>query len=106
MYRTDRILASFDFTADKDMSEIRRWTKQQEAAIKTLSTQATNFDPQALWPERLRERESLSAEAHAELKIRLGSDHSEKRLYFAEQRLREMLPEEGRNLRLYEKVKH
>ena len=123
----NRILASFDLTDDKDMNEIRRWTKQQEAAIqtlnaqefrcqtelntaleeyKTLCTHAANFDPNALWSERLRERENLTNEARAELKNRLEVDYSERRLDLAEQRLREMLPEEGRNLRLYEKAKH
>lgn len=118
----NRILASFDLNDDKDMNEIRRWTKQQEAAIKALNTQesrcqtelntaleeykalcnhAANFDPKALWPERLRERENLTKEARAELKTRLGAGYSERRLEFAEQRLREMLPEEGRELFRY-----
>lgn len=118
----NRILASFDLTDDKDMADIRRWTKQQEAAIqtlnaqesrcqtelntaleeyKTLSTHAANFDPQPLWPERLRERENLTNVARAELKTRMRADYSERRLEFAEQRLREMLPEEGRELRQY-----
>ena len=76
----NRILASFNLTDDNDMNEIRRWTKQQEAAIQTLTAQqnrckqelnhaleeyealsahAVNFDPNTLWPERLRERENL-----------------------------------------------
>lgn len=116
------ILASFDLTDDKDMADIRRWTKQQEVAIqtlnaqesrcqtelntaleeyKTLSSHAANFDSQALWPERLRERENLTNEARAELKTRLGADYSGRRLEFAEQRLRDMLPEEGRELRQF-----
>lgn len=118
----NRILSSFDLTDDKEMADIRKWNKQQEAAIKALNTQesrcqtelntaleeyktlcahATNFAPNALWPERLRERENLTNEARAELKTRLGSDYSERRLEFAEQRLREMLPEEGRELQRY-----
>ena len=116
----NRILASFNLTDDKDMAEIRKWTKQQEAAIQTLNAQesrcqtelntaleeykticahAANFDPHALWPERLRERENLTNEARAELKTRLGADYSERRLDFAEQRLKERLPEEERELR-------
>ena len=35
----NRILASFDLTDDKDMNEIRRWTKQQDATIHTLNSQ-------------------------------------------------------------------
>ena len=122
----NRILASFDLTDDKEMSEIRRWTKQQEAAIKALNTQesrcqtelntaleeyktlcaqAANFDPNALWSERLQERESLTAEVRTELKTRLGAAYNEGRLDFAEQRLREMLPEEGRELREYGREK-
>lgn len=110
------ILASVDLTDDKGMNEIRKWTNQQEAAIQSLNAQesrcqtelntafeeyenlcalAANFDPNALWPERLRERENLTNEARTELKTRLGADYSERRLEFAEQRLREMLPEEG-----------
>lgn len=109
-------------TEDKDMNEIRKWTKQQEAAIQTLNAQesrcqtelntaledyktlytyAANFDPQALWPERLREREKMTHEARTKLNTRLGADYSERRLEFAEQRLREMLPEEERELREY-----
>ena len=116
----NRILASFDLADDKEMADIRRWTKQQEATIKALNTQesrcqtelntaleeykticahAANFDPHALWPERLRERENLTNEARAELKTRLGADYSERRLDFAEQRLKERLPEEERELR-------
>ena len=118
----NRILASFDLTDDKDMNEIRRWTKQQEATIKTLNTQesrcqtelntaleeyktlcthAANFDLNNLWTERLRERENLTNEARAELKTRLGADYSERRLEFAEHRIREMLPEEERELQRY-----
>lgn len=115
----NRILASFDLTDDKDMAEIRKWTKQQEAAIQTLNAQesrcqtelntaleeyknlcthAANFDPQALWPERLQQREVLANEARTTLKTNFGKNYSEKRLNFAEQRLREMLPEEERRL--------
>ena len=123
----NRILASLDLTDDKDMADIRRWTKQQEATIQTLNAQqdrceqelnhaleeyktlcahAANFDPQILWPERLRERESLTGEARAELKTRLGADYSERRLDFAEQRLRELMQEEERELRQYWKEAH
>ena len=122
----NRILASFDLTDDKDMNEIRRWTKQQEAAIQTLNAQqnrceqelnhaleeyealsahTANFDPNALWPERLRERESLTAEARAELKTRLGADYCERRLEYAEQSLRKLLHEEEHALRTYWKEK-
>ena len=118
----NRILASFDLTDDKDMADIRRWTKQQEAAIQTLNAQesrceqelnhaleefealsahASNFDPNALWTERLRERENLTNEARTTLQTRFGADYSDKRLNFAEQELREMLPEEERELRQY-----
>ena len=118
----NRILASFDLTDDKDVNEIRRWTKQQESAIRTLTAQqdrceqklnhaleeyealsarASKFDPNALWPERLRERENLTNEARTTLQIRFGTDYSEKRLNFAEQQIREMLPEEERRLRQY-----
>lgn len=118
----NRILASFDLADDKDMNEIRRWTKQQEAAIQTLnaqqnrceqelnhaleeyetlSTHAANFGPNNLWPERLRERENLTDEARTELKTRLGADYSERRLAYAEQQIREMLPKEERELRQY-----
>lgn len=118
----NRILASFDLTDDKDMADIRRWAKQQESAIqtlnaqqnrceqelnhaleeyKTLCTHADNFDPKALWPERLRERENLTNEARAELKTRLGEDYSERRLEFAEQGLLEKLLGEERELRQY-----
>ena len=118
----NRIFASFDLADDKDMNEIRRWTKQQEATIQTLNAQesrcqaelntaleeyktlcahAANFDPKALWPERLRERENLTNEARAELKTRLGEDYSERRLEFAEQGLLEKLLGEERELRQY-----
>lgn len=118
----NRILASFDLTDDKDMNEIRRWTKQQEAAIqtlnaqesccqadlntaleeyKTLSTHAANFDPNALWPERLWERENLTNEARATLQARFGAEYSERRLEFAERQIREMLPKGARELRQY-----
>ena len=119
----NRILASFDLTDDKDMNEIRRWTKQQEAAIQILNDQqnrceqelnhaleeyealsnhAVGFDPNTLWPERLKEREALTNETRATLQTRFGADYSEKRLNFAEQQIREMLPEE-RELRRYRK---
>ena len=118
----NRILTSFDLTDDKDMNEIRKWTKQQETAIqtlntqesrcqadlntaleeyKTLSTHAANFDPNALWSERLRERENLINEARITLQTRFGADYSEKRLGFAEQQMREMLPKEEQELRQY-----
>ena len=118
----NRILASFDLTDDKDMSEIRKWTKQQEAAIRSLTAQqdrceqelnhaleeyealsshAGGFDPNTLWPERLKERDALTNEARATLQTRVGADYSEKRLNFAEQQIREMLPEEERELRQY-----
>lgn len=118
----NRILASFDLTDDKDMSDIRRWTKQQEAAIQILNAQqnrceqelnhtleeyealsnhAASFDPDTLWLERLKERENLTNEAKTSLQARFGNDYSEKRLNFAEQQIREMLPEEERGLRQY-----
>ena len=120
----NRILASFDLTDDKDMAEVRKWTKQQEAAIRSLTAQqdrceqelnhaleeyealsahASSFAPNTLWPERLRERENLTNEARTTLQIRFGADYSEKRLNFAEQQIREMLPEEERELRRYRK---
>lgn len=122
--RTEKnhILASFDLTDDKDMAEVRKWTKQQEATIQTLnaqesrcqtelntaleeykalSTHAANFEPNALWPERLKERETLINEARATLQARFGAYYSEKRLNFAQQQIREMLPREERELRQY-----
>ena len=110
----NRILASFDLTDDKDMNEIRRWSKQQEAAIRSLTAQqdrceqelnhaleeyealsshAGGFDPNTLWPERLKERKDLNNEARTTLQARFGADYSEKHLNFAEQELREMLPQ-------------
>ena len=118
----NRILASFDLADDKDMNEIRRWTKQQEAAIQALNAQqdrceqelnhsleeyealsshAAGFNPNTLWPERLKKRENLINEVRATLKTRFGSDYSEKRLNFAEQQVRELLPQEERELRQY-----
>ena len=118
----NRILASFDLTGDKEMADIRRWTKQQEAAIQTLNAQqdrceqelnhaleeyealsahAANFESNNLWPERLKEREKMTNEARNTLQTRFRSDYSEKRLNFAEQKIREMLPEEERELRQY-----
>ena len=123
----NRILASFDLTDDKDMNEIRKWTKQQEAAIQTLNAQqnrceqelnhaleeyealsshAAGFNTQSLWPERLKERENLTNEARATLQTRFGADYIEKRLNFAVQELREMLPQEERALRRYWKETH
>ena len=123
----NRILASFDLTNDKDMAEVRKWTKQQEAAIRTLTAQqerceqelnhaleeyealsnhAAGFNLNTLWPERLKEREALTNEAKVALHTRFGSDYSEKRLSFAEQQIREMLPEEERELRQYWKETH
>ena len=108
------------------MNEIRKWTKQQEAAIqtinaqesrcqtelntaleeyKTLCTRAAGFNPNTLWPERLKERENLTNEARATLQNRFGADYSEKRLNFAEQQVRELLPQEERGLWLYWKEK-
>ena len=122
----NRILASFDLTDDKEMADIRRWTKQQEVAIQTLnaqqdrceqelnyaleeyealSTHAASFDPDTLWPERLKERENLTNEARTALLTRFGADYSEKRLNFAEQQVRELLPQEERGLQLYWKEK-
>lgn len=104
------------------MSEIRKWKKQQEATVQTLNAQqdrceqelnhaleeyenlsahAVNFEQNALWPERLKEREALINEARTTLQTRFGIDYSEKRLNFAQQQIREMLPEEGRELRQY-----
>ena len=104
------------------MADIRRWTKQQEAAIQTLNAQqdrceqelnhaleeyealsahAANFESNNLWPERLKEREKMTNEARNTLQTRFRSDYSEKRLNFAEQKIREMLPEEERELRQY-----
>lgn len=118
----NRILASFDLADDKDMADIRRWTKQQEAAIQILNDQqnrceqelnhaleeyealsnhAVGFDPNTLWPERLKEREALTNETRATLQVRFGADYREKRLNFAEQELREMMPQEERELRRY-----
>lgn len=127
--RTEKncILASFDLTDDKDMAEVRKWTKQQEAAIQTLtaqqerceqelnhaleeyealSTNASNFVPNTLWLERLKEREALTNEARATLQSQFGSDYSERRLEFAEQQVREMLPQEERVLRQFWKETH
>lgn len=118
----NRILASFDLTDDKDMAEIRKWTKQQEAAIQTLNAQqdrceqelnhaleeyealsahASGFDQNTLWPERLKEREALTDKAKSTLQARFGADYSEKCLNFAEQQIREMLPQEEKELRQY-----
>ena len=118
----NRILASFDLTDDKDMAEIRKWTKQQEAAIQTLtarqdrceqelnhaleeyealSKHTSVFNQTTLWPERLKERENLTNEARATLQTRFGANYSEKRLNFAEQQVREMLSDEERMLRQY-----
>lgn len=123
----NRILASFDLTDDKDMNEIRKWTKQQEDAIQTLTARqdrceqelnhaleeyealakhTSAFDQTTLWPKRLKERENLTNEARATLQTRFGADYSEKRLNFAEQQIREMLPEEERELRRYRKEAH
>ena len=118
----NRILASFDLTDDKDMNEIRRWIKQQEAAIQILNAQqnrceqelnhaleeyealsnhAAGFDPNTLWPERLKERENLTNEAKTTLQARYGADYSEKRLNFSEEQIQEMIPEDERGLRQY-----
>ena len=123
----NRIVASFDLTDDKDMNEIRKWTKQQEAAIQTLNTQESRCQtelnaaleeyqnlcthaailfPNALWPERLKERENLTNEVRTMLESRCGTDYSERRLVFAEQQIREMLPQEERELRQYWKETH
>lgn len=69
--------------------------------LEDLCAHAANFDPQILWPERLRERENLTNEARTELKTRLGADYSERRLDYAEQDLRRLLAKEVRKLRQY-----
>ena len=118
----NRILASFDLTDDKDMTDIRRWTKQQEAAIqtlnaqesrcqtdlntaleeyKTLFTHAASFDPNTLWPERLKIRESISQETVDQLKSHFGSKFSHRRLRRAESDVRLYLEEDERSLRQY-----
>ena len=123
----NRILAAFDLTDDKDMAEIRKWTKQQEAAIRSLTAQqdrceqelnhaleeyealsarASNFDPNTLWPERLKERDALTNETRAILQARFGAEYSEKRQNFAQRQIREMLAEEERELRRYRKEAH
>lgn len=118
----NRILASFDLTDDKDMSEIRRWTKQQETAIQTLTAQqdrcqtelntvleeykticthAANFDSQALWPERLKERESMKKETEAQLRVYFGSSFSNRRFRSAESDERLYLKEEEQNIKRF-----
>ena len=118
----NRILASFDLADDKDMNKIRRWTKQQEAAIKTLNAQesrcqtdlntaleeyktlcthAASFDPNTLWPERLKIRESISQETVDQLKSHFGSKFSHRRLRRAESDVRLYLEEDERSLRQY-----
>ena len=118
----NRILASFDLTDDKDIAEVRKWTKQQEAAIRTLtaqqdrceqelnhalgeyealSAQASNLDQNTLWPERLKERETLTNEARTALQVRFGADYSSRRLQCAESDVHMYLENDEKSLREY-----
>lgn len=122
----NRILASFNLTDDKDMTDIRRWTKQQEAAIQILNAQqnrceqelnhaleeyealsshAAGFDPNTLWPHRLTIRKELAQETAEKLKKHFGGRFSQGRLRLAEEDVRMCLAADERSLKQFAREK-
>lgn len=106
------------------MAEVRKWTKQQEAAIRSLNSQqdrceqelnhafeeyealsvhASNFDPNTLWLERLRVRENLTNEARTALQNCFGAAFSSCYFKRAEFDLRLYLKGDEHRLVRYEK---
>ena len=118
-----RLLARFDYTEDKEMKQAKDWAKLKEESIddlrakekhceqeldaaltefQTLSRRAEEHDPDALWPERLKLRESMSQETEDQLKSHFGPSFSHRRLQSAESDVRLYLEDDEKSLRQYQ----
>ena len=71
------------------------------AEFQALSHKAESHNPDTLWPERLKLRESMSQETEDQLKSHFGSNFSRRRLQSAESDVRLYLEEDERSLRQY-----
>lgn len=102
------------------MSEVRKWTKQQEATIQTitaqqdhcekelghareeyedLSARASGFNQNNLWPERLKELETMTRQTEEQLRAYYGSNFSHQQQQSAEADVRLYLEEYEHGLR-------
>ena len=116
------ILSRFDYTEDAEMKQAKAWAKQKEKSIddliekenhceheldaaltefQTLSSKAESHDPDTLWPERLRLRETMSQETENRLKDHFGRSFSQRRLQSAESDVNGYIEQDNINLRRY-----
>ena len=117
-----RLLARFDYSEDKEMKQAKDWAKLKEKAIddlkakekhceqeldaalaefQPLSHKAAECDPDVLWPERLKLRESMSQETVEQLKSHFVRSFSHRWLQSAESDVRLYLEEDERSMRQY-----
>ena len=114
-----QILVRFDYTEDKEMKQAKDWAKQKEKSIddltakenhceqeldavlaefQTLSRKAEAHDPDTLWPERLKFRDSMSQETVDQLKAHFGNNFSHRWLFSADSDVRLYLERDEINL--------
>ena len=117
-----QLLARFEYTEDKEMKQAKSWARlkkkniddlrakenqcEQEldaaiAEFQALSHKAEAYDPDALWPERLKLRETMGQETENQLYSHFGSSFSRRRLQSAESDVRLYLEEDEQRLRRY-----
>ena len=117
------LLSRFDYTEDVEMKQAKAWAKQKEKSFddltakenyceqeldvaltefQNLSRKVEAHDPDTLWPERLRLRETMSQETENQLKDHFGRSFSYRRLQSAESDVRLYLGDDERSLRYYE----
>ena len=116
------ILSRFDYTEDAEMKQAKAWAKQKEKSIddliakenhceheldaaltefQTLSRKAETHDPDTLWPERLRLRETMSQETENRLQAHFGRSFSYRGLQSAESDVRLYLENDEQSMRQY-----
>lgn len=117
-----RLLARFDYSEDKEMKQAKDWAKLKEKTIdnlrskeehcekeldaalvefQNLSRKADDVDPNELWPERLKLRESLEAEARGLMENHFGDKFSPRWMQSAETDVRGFIEGDERSLHAY-----
>lgn len=117
-----QLLARFDYAEDADMKQAKSWAKLQEkriddliakenrceqeldtalAEFRNLTHKAEEYDPDKLWQERLKLRETMSQESVQQLQSHFGDSFSSRRLRSAEADVRGYLEKDEHSLRKY-----
>ena len=120
------LLARFDYTEDAEMKQAKAWAKLKEKSIDdliakehrceqeldtaltefhNLNQKAADYDPDKLWPERLKCRETMSQETIDQLQTHFGKSFSHRRLHSAEADVRLYLEDDENTLRQFVKQK-